>query len=63
MAESQGASPKAQIEDPNIRDLADKLSGRLGAKVAIKQGQKGKGQVVISYDSLIQLDGILGHIS
>lgn len=50
-------------EDPNIRNLADNLSQRLGAKVSIKQGQKGKGQVVISYDSLIQLDGILGHIN
>lgn len=50
-------------EDPNIRNLADNLSQRLGAKVSIKQGQKGKGQVVIAYDSLIQLDGILGHIN
>lgn len=53
----------APSEDPNIRNLADNLSQRLGAKVSIKQGQKGKGQVVISYDSLIQLDGILGHIN
>ena len=53
----------ASTEDPNIRNLADNLSQRLGAKVSIKQGQKGKGQVVIAYDSLIQLDGILGHIN
>lgn len=53
----------AAVEDPNIRELADNLSQRLGAKVSIKQGQKGKGHVVISYDSLIQLDGILGHIN
>ncbi len=52
----------AVVIDPNIRDLAENLGQRLGAKVLIKQGQKGKGQVVISYDSLIQLDGILSHI-
>ncbi len=53
----------AEAEDPNIRQLSESLGQRLGAKVQIKQGQKGKGQVVISYDSLIQLDGILGHIT
>lgn len=58
--EKPASSP---AEDPNIRNLADNLSQRLGAKVSIKQGQKGKGQVVIAYDSLIQLDGILGHIN
>jgi len=56
--------PKSDpTEDPNIRNLAENLGQRLGAKVQIKQGTKGKGQVVISYDSLIQLDGILGHIN
>ncbi|MGB0864903.1 MAG: ParB/RepB/Spo0J family partition protein [Granulosicoccaceae bacterium] len=60
----EDSRPKSDaIEDPNIRELADNLSQRLGAKVSIKQGQKGKGQVVIAYDSLIQLDGILGHIN
>lgn len=49
-------------EDPNIRDLAENLGQRLGAKVQIKQGTKGNGQLLISYDSLIQLDGILTHI-
>jgi len=48
--------------DPNIRELAENLSEKIGAQVSIKQGNKGKGQLVISYDSLIQLDGILSHI-
>ena len=48
--------------DPNIRSLQDDLSQRLGAPVAIKHGAKGRGKLVISYNSLDELDGILGHI-
>ncbi len=48
--------------DPNIRRLQEDLSGRLGASVAIKHGRSGKGRVVIEYNSLDELDGILSHI-
>lgn len=48
--------------DPNIRRLQDDLSERLGASVAISHGRRGKGKVVIEYNSLDELDGILGHI-
>ncbi|MBE0484118.1 MAG: ParB/RepB/Spo0J family partition protein [Bacterioplanes sp.] len=56
------ASPeKAQI-NPDIQRLERMLGDRLGAKVAIQHGQKGKGKLVISYTSLDELDGILNHI-
>ena len=48
--------------DPNIRALQDDLSDRLGARVSIAHGKRGKGKVVIEYSSLDELDGILGHI-
>lgn len=48
--------------DPNIRQLQDDLSQRLGASVLIRHGAKGRGKVVVSYNSLDELDGILGHI-
>jgi ParB family chromosome partitioning protein len=48
--------------DPNIRHLQDDLSQRLGAQVLIQHGNKGKGKVVLSYNSLDELDGILSHI-
>jgi ParB family transcriptional regulator, chromosome partitioning protein len=38
------------------------LSDTLGAGVEIQHGAKGKGKLVISYNSLDELDGILGHI-
>jgi ParB family chromosome partitioning protein len=48
--------------DPNIRALQDDLSQRTGARVQIQHGNKGKGKLVFSYNSLDELDGILAHI-
>ncbi|WP_111657860.1 ParB/RepB/Spo0J family partition protein [Isoalcanivorax indicus] len=56
------AAPAPQREDPNVRQLMNDLSDRLGAPVAIRQGSGGKGKLVISYNSLDELDGILAHI-
>ncbi len=54
------APPKAL--DPNIRSLQDELSQKLGAKVQIQHIAKGKGKLVLNYNSLDELDGILSHI-
>ena len=55
---------KAQPEaiDPNIRVLQEELSEKLGAKVAIQHNTSGKGKLVIQYNSLDELDGILNHV-
>ncbi len=45
--------------DPDIRRLEEELGGRFGAKVVLEQGRGGKGKLVISYNSLDELDGIL----
>ena len=50
---------KQAAVDPNVRKLEEELSDRLAAKVKIQQGSKGKGKVVIQYNSLDELDGIL----
>ncbi|MFT7336728.1 MAG: ParB family chromosome partitioning protein [Marinobacter maritimus] len=57
-----GKPAKSEAIDPNIRSLQDDLAERLGAKVSIAHGQRGKGKLVIEYSSLDELDGILGHI-
>ena len=49
--------------DPDIRRLQDDLTERLGARVAIQHGNKGTGKLVIAYNSLDELDGILAHIN
>jgi len=48
--------------DPNIRQLQDDLSRRLGTRVEIRHGAGGKGKLVLAYNSLDELDGILSHI-
>ncbi|MBK7251716.1 MAG: ParB/RepB/Spo0J family partition protein [Gammaproteobacteria bacterium] len=48
--------------DPNVRHLEEELAGKLGAKVAIQHAASGKGKLVIGYNSLDELDGILAHI-
>jgi len=48
--------------DPNIRRLQDDLSEKLGATVAIEHLESGKGRLVVRYNSLDELDGILTHI-
>ncbi|TLX61486.1 chromosome partitioning protein ParB [Stutzerimonas nosocomialis] len=55
--------PKAELKsDPDIARLEQRLAERLGSPVQIKHGQKGKGQLVIRYNSLDELQGVLAHI-
>lgn len=49
--------------DADVQQLERKLSETLGAKVYFKQTAKGKGQLVIHYNSLEELDGILSHMN
>lgn len=58
---NQGPATKPPV-DANIRKLEDTLAARIGAPVAIKHGAQGKGSLVISYNSLDELDGILDHL-
>lgn len=66
-----GILNKTQIEEkkiiseeknPNIKNLEDDLAGKLGARVGIQHNEDGKGKLIIHYNSLEELDGILNHI-
>jgi ParB family chromosome partitioning protein len=48
--------------DPNISRLEQDLADKLGARVSLRHAQTGKGKLVIAYNSLDELDGILAHI-
>ncbi|WP_312931594.1 ParB/RepB/Spo0J family partition protein [Pseudomonas sp.] len=48
--------------DPDITRLEQRLAERLGSAVQIRHGNKGKGQLVIRYNSLDELQGVLAHI-
>lgn len=54
--------PKAEDSDPNVRRLVQDLTDKLGANVQLKQSAAGRGKLVISYNSLDELEGILEHI-
>lgn len=48
--------------NPDIERLQQDLAERIGAEVKIQHGAKGKGRLVINYNSLDELDGVLMHI-
>ena len=59
-AEKSGKPPvKKALE---VQKLETSLSEKLGAKVAIHYNTKGKGKLVVEYNNLDELDGILAHI-
>ena len=59
-------SPKEVVSersiDPNIKNLEESLGEKLGAKVLIEHKTNGKGRLIVSYNSLDELDGILAHL-
>jgi ParB family chromosome partitioning protein len=59
---SQAAADGGDLRDPNVDRLEQELADKLGAKVAIQHSAVGKGRLVVSYNSLDELDGILAHI-
>ena len=57
-----GSAEPAASRDPNVERLEQELAEKLGARVAIQHGSGGKGKLVVSYNSLDELDGIIAHI-
>ena len=53
----------SRIKDADTLRLEQQLSEKLGAPVVIAHGDNGKGKLTIEYNSLAELDGILGHIN
>jgi ParB family transcriptional regulator, chromosome partitioning protein len=48
--------------DSDIQRLERDVSEKLGAKVRIDHSKKGSGKLIIAYNSLDELDGILKHV-
>ncbi|HEB92893.1 MAG TPA: ParB/RepB/Spo0J family partition protein [Gammaproteobacteria bacterium] len=62
---STGAAGKSAADkalDPDIKRLQDELGEKLAAKVIFQHAAKGNGKLVIHYNSLDELDGILQRI-
>ncbi len=56
------STPAAKAKDADILRLEKDMTDKLGARVQIQHTQKGAGKLVISYNSLDELDGIIGHL-
>jgi ParB family chromosome partitioning protein len=63
LAAETAPQAKPRAIDPDIKRLENRISEKLGAGVKIKPGKKGSGQLVISFHSPAELDGILEHLS
>ena len=61
-AGDKAPAKKPASQSPDIRRLEMEVSDKLGARVTLQHTQKGAGKLVISYNSLDELDGILKHI-
>ncbi len=62
LGSSKARSRGSARQDPNITCLQQDLSLKLGASVALRHSRKGKGTLIIHYNSLDELQGILAHI-
>lgn len=64
LSNQAGTKTRAAGNEANadIRRLEVDISGKLGARVRIDHTKKGTGKLVITYNSLDELDGILKHI-
>ncbi|HUW51665.1 MAG TPA: ParB/RepB/Spo0J family partition protein [Sulfuricella sp.] len=59
----QQPAPKPEAQpDRDILRLQESLAEKLGATVALKAQKNGRGKLVIGYDSLEQLDSIIGRL-
>ncbi|MFW6020521.1 MAG: ParB/RepB/Spo0J family partition protein [Guyparkeria sp.] len=59
----KSADPAPQAgEDPDTRALERRLGEALGTTVAIQANRRGKGRVVLGFDSLDQLDGLIERL-
>lgn len=62
MLDRPAPKKKRRSSSTDIRNLEEKLSDKLGAKVRIQSGKRGKGKLIIEYNSNDELDGILKRI-
>jgi len=61
-ANSGNSKPKPDTVNADVRRLETEVSEKLGARVKFSQGANGSGKLIINYNSLEELDGILQHI-
>lgn len=56
------ATPSLPAKDPDLVRLESELAERLGTRVTLAYGGQGRGQLVIDFDTLEILDGVLERL-
>ncbi len=59
---AQNTPSKEKVKPVEVSKLEQSLAEKLGADIKIKYNSRGKGNLIIAYNSLDELDGILEHI-
>ncbi len=62
LKQAEGAPAPARRVDPDVLRLEQELAERLGARVSIQHAAGGKGRLLIQYNSVEELEGILSHL-
>lgn len=62
--QQEGLAPAVQKSPAggDVQKLEEALAEKIGVPVSISHSSKGKGKLVLSYNSLDELDGILSHL-
>jgi ParB family chromosome partitioning protein len=56
-------SPSKTENNPDLQKLEEGLSEKIGVPVSVQHSAKGKGKLILKYNNLDELDGILAHLS
>jgi ParB family chromosome partitioning protein len=59
--ENENKPEAPQPKDPDVVRLEARISEKLGAGVQVKSRKKGAGDLIISFHSSDELEGILSH--
>lgn len=52
-----------EVKNPDLQKLEEGLSEKIGVPVMLQHSAKGKGKLVLKYNNLDELDGILHHLN
>jgi len=63
LQEEKKAVPDQVASNPDLEKLETGLSEKIGVPVMVQHTAKGKGKLVLKYNNLDELDGILAHLN
>jgi len=61
--ETKQSQQPEKAKTPDLHKLEEGLSEKIGVPVMLQHSAKGKGKLVLKYNNLDELDGILNHLS